>query len=200
MTAYSPQNPIDLESARQLAEQTLSPRRYHHTACVVKAADELARRYGADPLRAQLAAWMHDILKERDAADLLQRLQGSDIIDFTHIADLPSLWHAYAGGLYAKQELGLDDEIANAVMYHTAGRAGMSTLEKVVFLADYISEDRDFRGADEVRRIAETSLDDACLTALRNGIVHICKMGKSLDVNSVYAFNDFVQNGSKLHG
>lgn len=190
--------PMNVADAQRLAKETLSPERYTHTEYVVAAAKELAQRYGADLERAQLAAWLHDILKENHQDDLLQRIQGSDIINVTHAHEIPPLWHAYAGGLYVLEELGLDEEIANAVMYHTSGRAGMSLLEKVVFMADYVSADREFSGVAEVRKRAETSLDDACLMALRNGIVHICKMGRLIDINSIYAFNDFVKNGSTL--
>lgn len=190
--------PIDEQGAQQLAKQMLSAERYHHTSGVVDAADMLARRFGADAGRARLAAWLHDILKEQDRADLLQWLQRSDIMNLTQIKQVPPLWHAYAGGLFAKKELGLDDDIANAITYHTAGRVGMSLLEKIIFLADYISADRDFPGVGPVREQAEISLDGACLMALRNSIVHLCKMGRIIDVNSILAFNDLIENGSTL--
>ncbi|MCL1887928.1 MAG: HD domain-containing protein, partial [Kiritimatiellaeota bacterium] len=94
----------------------------------------MAERYGVDVERAKIAGYLHDILKEHDKEDLLQRLKASDIIEFARIEQSPAIWHAYAGGLYVRDELGLDDDIANAVMYHTAGRKGMSALEKVIFI------------------------------------------------------------------
>ncbi len=187
-----------VEDAKKLARGMQSDERYHHTECVVAAAEMLAERFGADPARAALAAWLHDILKEQPKALLLQRLEGSDIIDVTQIRDIPALWHSYAGGMYVRDELCLDDEIAAAVSYHTAGRAGMSLLEKVVFLADYISEDRDFRGVEEVRDIAKTDLNAACIAALRNGIIHLCKQQRLIDLNTIRAFNDLcTKQGSR---
>lgn len=198
MTFPEHETPVGPGEAKRLARQMLSDERYHHTACVADAATKLARRYGADVENAQTAAWLHDILKEHDRADLLQWIKRSDIMDTTQIERVPPLWHAYAGALFVKEELGLSEDIANAVASHTAGRAGMSLLEKVVFLADYVSEDRGYSGVNAVRLRAEDSLDGACLMALRNSIVHLCKMGKPIDVNSVLAFNDFIENGSKL--
>jgi putative HD superfamily hydrolase of NAD metabolism len=185
------------QQACELARKTLSAQRFYHSECVAEASGNLAEKYGVDVEQARIAGYLHDILKERDPEDLLQRLQGSDIIDFTQIEHSPPIWHAYAGGLYVKEELGLDDDIANAVMYHTAGRKGMSMLEKVVFIGDYISEDREFKGVPEVREIAEHSLEKACVAALRNSIVHLCKKQKHIDINSVYAFNDLIFDGSK---
>ena len=78
--------------------------------------------------------------------------------------------------------------------YHTAGRAGMTPLEQVVFLADYISADREFRGAEEVRHIAFVSMDEACLAALRNSLAHLLKLGRCIDLNSIRAFNHFVES------
>lgn len=180
------------EEAKTLAMARLSAERFYHTACVASAAGALAERHGADVREALVAAWLHDILKEERPEDLLQRIKRSDIINASQIARMPSVWHAYAGGLYVGRELCLSGDIANAVMYHTTGRAGMSKLEKVILLADYTSADREFSGVEEVRELAQTSLDEACAVALRNGIIHLCKKRKLIDLNSVLAFNELI--------
>ncbi|MEG0912356.1 MAG: bis(5'-nucleosyl)-tetraphosphatase (symmetrical) YqeK [Oscillospiraceae bacterium] len=182
------------EQARELAKSMLSEERFYHTECVAGAAVRLAKKYGCDTARAERAALLHDILKERDKAALLQMLKSSDIIDYVQIEECPALYHSYAGGIYVKDELKLDMETADAVRYHTAGRENMTLLDKVVFLADYISEDRDFKGADEVREIAEDSLDEAVLVALRNGLIHLFKQYRYANVESVKAYNYLVKN------
>ena len=179
--------------AKRLAESTLSAERFYHTCCVADAARELAKRYGLDAEKAELAAFLHDILKERPHADLLQILGGSAIMDGELSNVYPPLLHAYAGGVYVERELGLGRDIADAVRYHTAGRADMTPLEKAVFLADYISADRAFRGAEEVRDMAFRSMDAACLAALRNSLTHLLKLGRCIDLNSIRAFNHFVE-------
>ncbi len=184
------------QQARELAKTSLSEARFYHTECVAKAAEELAERYHVDVDNALIAAYLHDILKEHDRADLLQRMQGSAIILSTQMIDSPAIWHAYAGGCYVKEELGLSDDIANAVMYHTAGRADMSLLEKIIFVADFISEDRAFSGVSEVRALAQASLDEACIVALHNSIIHICKQYKPIDPHTVEAFNALLHHRS----
>ncbi|MEG0832810.1 MAG: bis(5'-nucleosyl)-tetraphosphatase (symmetrical) YqeK [Oscillospiraceae bacterium] len=181
------------EEAKNLARLKLSDERFYHTECVAQAACKLAQMYGGDSERAMTAAYLHDILKETPLDDLLKIIKSSDIISYKAVEDSTSLWHAYAGGIWVKTELLLDDEIADAVMYHTSGRANMTLLGKIVFLADYISEDRDFRGTDEVRAIAKSSINDACKTALRNQLIHLIKQGRTIDLNSVAAFNYFLK-------
>lgn len=183
---------MNSEQAKALARSVQSDERFYHTCCVADAAVTLAERFGEDVEKAATAAYLHDILKERDEADLLQILRGSDIIDFAQIERCPALWHSFAGGVYVEQELGCSRETADAVRYHTAGRPAMTLLDKVVFLADYISVDRDFRGADEVREIAAVSLERACMTALRNGLIHLFKQYRYVNVNSVEAYNYFI--------
>ena len=94
--------------------------------------------------------------------------------------------------------LGVDMEIADAVRYHTAGRENMTLLDKIVFLADYISADRDFKGVDEVRALAQQSLDEAVLTAMKNGLVHLFKKNKYVFIGSVKAYNAMLQNRSEV--
>ncbi len=182
------------EEARKLARASQSDERFYHTECVARAAQALAVRYGGDIERAGVAALLHDILKEREKADLLQMLRGSDIIDYTEVEPCPALYHSFAGGIYVHDALGLDMEIADAVRYHTAGRVGMTLLDKIVFLADYISDDRDFRGVDEVRAMAQQSLDEAVLTALRNGLIHLFKKYRYVYPPAVRAYNDLASH------
>ncbi|NLC78889.1 MAG: hypothetical protein GX683_04095, partial [Ruminococcaceae bacterium] len=108
------------------------------------------------------------------------------------VRDCPKVYHAFAGGIYARETLGLDEDVSNAIIFHTTGRFGMTLLEKIVFMADYISEDRDFSGAAEVREIAKTSLDEACLCASRNLVIHLIKGYKFVNRYSLDAYNYFV--------
>lgn len=78
------------------------------------------------------------------------------------------LWHAPVGAFLVEKEVGLTDEdILNAIRYHTSGRPGMSSLEKVIYVADYIEPGRKFPGVEEVRELAEQDLDKALLQALK---------------------------------
>lgn len=184
---------MTLEEARSLARERMGDERYYHTLGVEKASAELARRYGADVETAALAGILHDICKELPKEDLLQWVSGSDIIPIENAADFRPVLHAFAGGLYVKKELGMSDEISDAVMYHTTGRAGMSLLEKIVFLADLISEERDFDGVDELRSLAAEDLDKACLAALGINIKHVVDKGFFIIGYTIDAYNWFIK-------
>ncbi len=188
------------EEAKELAKDTLSRERYRHTLCVEKAAKRIAEEYGIDPEKAKIAALLHDICKEMPDEDLLQTLKGSDIIEAEQAEMYLPVLHAFAGAVVVRRDLGLDEDTANAVCYHTTGRAGMSLLERTVFLADCISEDRDYKNLDELRSLAKKSPDEACLLALRNSIIHVTKQLKPLNPLSCAAFNRFVSLRGKENG
>lgn len=148
--------------ARKTAKRMLGRRRYRHSVGVARAAKSLARRYGGDARAAALAGYLHDIAKEFDEEKLKKwaadpALEG--IIDekWAH----PVL-HAFAGAAYAKSVLKIDDDrIISAIRWHTTAKAGMSQLEKIIYVADFISADRTYDICRSVRKTAKRSLDAA---------------------------------------
>src|SRR5699024_12548418 len=86
----------------------------------------------------------------------------------------PELWHGPVGALLMEQEQGITERrVLNAIRYHTTGRAGMTTCDMIIFLADYIEPARDFPGVDNVRKAAQRDLCEATWLALRNTIRHL---------------------------
>lgn len=129
---------------REYARRNENPSRFAHTVGVVKAARELAERFGADPRKAEIAAWFHDACRA-----------GGD------------LEHGKLAAAKLTELFGVEDEdILNAIKYHTTGRPGMSLLEKVIKIADMIEENRDYPGVEEMRRLARTEDIDRCLYKL----------------------------------
>ncbi len=130
---------METEDLRALAGELLGEKRYVHTLAVARLARELALCYGADPQAAYQAGLLHDLMKERTVPELLQKIESSGIlIDKEPPGQMnPGALHALAGFCFARDTLFVKDEdVLNAVRYHTTGRAGMSLLEKVVFAAD----------------------------------------------------------------
>lgn len=125
--------------------QRLSEKRFYHSQCVAEEAVRLAVLYGADPEKARLAGLLHDILKDTPAEEQLKILQGFGIMmNDTELAN-QKLWHAISGAAFLEFGLGIRDrELLSAVRCHTSGRKNMTLLEKVLFVADYISADRDY--------------------------------------------------------
>jgi nicotinate-nucleotide adenylyltransferase len=145
----------------ELARSRLGGKRFYHSVCVRDRAIELARRMGADEEKAAIAGILHDICKEMPEAELLQYLSARGILS-GEIAEISYAWHAVAAAQWVRENLGIDDEdILNAICYHTTGRAGMSALEKVIFLADLTSADRDFPDLPHVFELLEEDIDKA---------------------------------------
>lgn len=157
----------DLEALRATVKPLQSPERYHHTLCVEQRAVQLARQYGMNPNKAAAAGILHDICKNLPQDVLLQICQSCDRITGIKFEAVPQLLHAWAGADYLRDRLGITDEdMGNAVRYHTTGRAGMSLLEKILYLADLTSAERDYPQAAQLRALADQSLEEAMLCSL----------------------------------
>ena len=120
-------------------------RRWQHTLGVMSTAIKLAKQYGEDPVRAELASIVHDAAKYWPTSRMEQVIRDNGLLADVLLYD-KELWHAPVGAWIAEHEYGLtDQDILNAVRYHTSGRRGMTKLEKIVWLADYIEPGRDFQ-------------------------------------------------------
>ncbi|MFT8887219.1 MAG: bis(5'-nucleosyl)-tetraphosphatase (symmetrical) YqeK [Ethanoligenens sp.] len=184
---------MDTERFLEILNRTLSEKRYFHSLMVSKAAEELAKRYGGDVQRAAFAGLVHDIAKEMKPEAQLQTMQKYSILldDVERVT--PKLWHAIAGYALLKYEYGVTDEmVLDAVRWHTTGRKGMPVLSKIVYLADCISEDRDFPGVEEVRAAAGRSLDDGYLEMLNRSIEGLLHFGALLHMGTVEARNELL--------
>ncbi|MGZ4106631.1 MAG: bis(5'-nucleosyl)-tetraphosphatase (symmetrical) YqeK [Tumebacillaceae bacterium] len=177
---------------KQMVEDVLSPRRFKHVCGVVETADLLAKRFGADPEKARIAAWAHDYAREW-AVDRWYEVARERQIDPAFM-EVPELMHGPIVATMLPELFGVEDEdVANAVRYHTSGRAGMSLLEKVVCLADYLEPGREFPGVDALRAKAETDIDDALASAFDGTIRHLLDRHKPIFPLTVVARNDLWQ-------
>lgn len=173
----------------------LCPDRLHHSLCVAESAHELALRYGADAQKAYTAGLLHDIMKNESDEALLHFFRENGIILTTTERHSRKTWHAMAGALYCERELHVRDaEILSAIRWHTTGRAGMTLLDKVVFLADFISADRDYPGVERMREKAEVSMEAALFEGLQFTIQELVSKGRPVHEDSVRAYNELVCN------
>ena len=173
------------ESNEELINKALSElteKRLRHTAGVTESALHLAELYGGDTEKIRLAAACHDIFRGRTAEEISELVRRYGLPE--RYLGNANLAHSKIAAEYMK-ECGIDDEdVLNAVSYHTTGRAGMSLLEKIIFLADAIEPGRDYPGVDELRGIAERDLDAACIKALENSIAFVRSKGEVLDTDT----------------
>ena len=174
-------------------EKRLTYGRFVHSLNVADCAKALAERYGADPAKAYTAGLVHDIMKDTPKDALREYVIKSVGGDDRVLMSQKALWHAIAGAYALEHELGVDDkEILLAVRYHTSGRAGMTLLEKIVFTADFISADRNYPGAEEMRVYAFRSLAEAMEEGLNFTIKDLCGKRRPIYRDTVDAYNEAV--------
>jgi predicted HD superfamily hydrolase involved in NAD metabolism len=131
-----------------------------HLDAVARLAASLARRHGADPRRARLAALLHDRLKPWPAARLAALLARYHERLDADTRRVPELWHGPAGAAWARRVLGVRDrEVLDAVRWHSTGRPGLGVTGRILFVADFCAEGRAFPEARAGRRIALRRLD-----------------------------------------
>lgn len=150
-----------LQTYRDCVKNLVSAERYSHTLAVEQQAKKLAKIYGADEFKASAAAILHDIAKEMPPEEQLSLIEAAEVEFGENERQNQKLWHAAAGAAYAKSVLKVkDDEILNAILNHTTGRADMTLLEKIVLVADITSDDREYSDAENLRARAEISLEE----------------------------------------
>ncbi len=158
-----------VETARRLEK----PGRFQHSMNVADRAEELAGIYGENPYLCRIAGILHDVCKnlpEEEQFSLVKRLRGpikNDIMNDNSFGLVPPIWHGPAAAAYIWETLGVyNREILYGVAYHTTGRTGMSLFEKIVYIADLTSAERDYPDALEVRELADRDLDAALRCSL----------------------------------
>lgn len=174
-------------------KKDLKESRYIHSLGVMESAVKLAQKYGGDPQKARTAGLLHDCAKCFSKEKILQ-LAEQYHLEFDEITSKQiELAHGPLGAVIAKEEYQVEDkEIFDAIYYHTTGRADMSLLEKVIYLADYIEPNRDFPGVEELRRLAEIDLDQAIYKAMNNTITYVLSLNGLLHPLTLKGRNDIL--------
>ena len=168
---------LPLRTLRPVALSYLKHKRIPHVLGTEQEAIRLAERYGADVEKARVAALLHDCTKWLDMEEQLALCRQYGIqLDALEQQAL-KLLHAKTGAAIARDVFGVDDEIYRAIWWHTTGHAGMTLLEKIMYLADYIEPSRDFPGVDKLRAVCYKDLDEGLLMGLEMTIEEMTSMG-----------------------
>lgn len=186
----------DITKIRKSMEKKLDPKRYEHTLGVAYTAASLAMRYGADMNNALVAGLLHDCAKCMSNEKRLSICEKHNIAISKAEEKNPFLLHAKVGSFLAMKKYGVTDkDIINAILNHTTGRPGMSTLEKIIWLADYIEPGRkQAPNLAEIRKIAFEDLDKALLMALEDTLQYLKKGKMEVDSMTQKTY-DFYKNG-----
>lgn len=185
---------MKINEAKEIVEAHLTKARFEHSLRVADIAVELAKKYNVSTEQAELAAIFHDYCKYRSLEEMKRIIMTSylpkDLLQYHH-----ELWHGPVASILIEQEYGIyDTEIQSAIYYHTTGRAHMSDLELVLFVADYIEPGRSFPGLDDVREMAKTNLSKSAWMVSRNTIQYLMQKKNRIYPDTFHAYNDLTKH------
>lgn len=185
---------MNIEQMTEKLRNTLEKKRFEHSLLVMESAVKLAEHYGADVEKARIAGLLHDCAKNYPIDELYAICDRYGIFLDEITRNEPGLLHAYAGACILKDEYGIDDEeIYDAVFYHTVGKPDMSPITKIIFIADCIEPGRGAGWADEVRNAVFEDMDKALIIQLDNTIRSVLKKGTLLHTNTINTRNFYIQ-------
>lgn len=179
----------------EIIKGRLTEQRFIHSLNVADCARDLALKYGADPNKAYTAGILHDSCKNLESSVQLQYMLENNVTLSEYELAAPKLFHAICGRVFAEKEIGCDDEeILDAIRYHTTGRSNMTLLEKVVFIADFIGKERNYDGVEVMREKAFRSLDEAIVEGLSFTIIDLIKKERLVHPDTMGAYNAALVN------
>ena len=171
---------LPMEELEQVVVSLLNPNRVKHVLGCRDTAAELAKVWGADETDAARAGLLHDITKALDGPLQLTLCgeYGKVLDEFsTHN---PKTLHALTGRVVAERIFGETEAVVKAIESHTTGIPAMNTLEKIIYVADYMEPNRDFPGVEELRRLAYTDLDKALKLGLEMTLAMLREQGRQI--------------------
>ncbi|MEF9921892.1 MAG: bis(5'-nucleosyl)-tetraphosphatase (symmetrical) YqeK [Anaerovoracaceae bacterium] len=189
---------MNTDSINEYNLKNLSYKRQKHIEGVRDTAIKLADIYGEDKEKAEIAALFHDMFRGLDESVLNYYVKHLGLgIKYMNNCNLA---HGKIAAIIMERDYGITDEdVLNAVKFHTTGRADMSILEKIVFMADAIEPNRVYPGVEEIREIAYKNLDKACLISICRTIAYVQSKGQYLDNDTILA-RDFFIKKEKING
>ncbi len=183
------------ENYKQILKQRLNEKRYYHSLCVADESKRLAKKVEVDTEKAYLAGLLHDITKNTSKEEHLQIFSEFGIILNDIEKNAEKLWHAISGAAYVENVLGInDDEIIDAIRYHTTAKSDMSPLCKVLYLADFTSLDRDYPDVSVMRELVDKSMESAFVYALQYTIKDLADSKSAIHFDTLSAYNQAVSN------
>lgn len=182
-----------IEEIHYNLKKNVTDNRYRHTLGVADAAVYLAKKYGENEDDAYLAALLHDYAKYFTREEIYEYIRQHKLEIDEIMANVYQLLHGKVAAHIARDQYGIKNQnILNAIEYHTTGRKKMSKLEKIIYLADFIELGRDYTGVEELRIVAEQDLNRAVLLALNNTIIYVISIEKILHTNTIEARNSLL--------
>lgn len=182
---------MDIEFLKNELKKVVSEKRYNHSIGVMNTAKELARIYGVNEKKVEVAAILHDYTKNfsKDELEKIAMKYFSDEVkDYIKITEI---LHGYVSAKILKDKFNIEDEeIYNAIKYHTTGRKNMSLIEKIIYISDAIEPQRDYPGVEDIRKLVKKDLNKGILLEANNKIRYLINSNLTIHINTVEMRND----------
>ncbi len=180
---------IDYQDLELIAKKNLSKYRFKHSLGVVERALEYAEHYNIDKNIVKLVAIAHDLAKELSKEDVDKYLSSKEVILDSIEIQNNNLVHAKIGAYICEKEYGFSSDMANAIKYHTTGRANMSTLEKIIFLADTTEKNRTYKDLDYYVDLSNDNLDKAIYEVTKWSINNLLTKDVLIHPDTISCYN-----------
>ena len=179
------------EDLRCVSYSMVKAKRIPHIRGTEAEAVRLAERWGADVNKMRRAAILHDCTKYLSLAEHLALCDryGVELDEMERVTE--KLLHSKTGAILARHMFGQDDEIYQALFYHTTARGNMTLGEKIIYMADYIEPNRDFPGVEEMRALAYSDLDAAVAMGTQMAIEEMREKGRTVHPNTREAYEHY---------
>lgn len=183
---------ITVDEANELVKCNLSEKRYYHSVCVMERCAEYAKIYGLDIENAKVIGLLHDLAKEMSKEEKKKYCEENGIeIDDVEKEHL-TLLHGKIAAHICKTKYGLNDELSDAIKYHTTGRKEMTIWDKILYIADATGKDRKYDNTEYLYNLAKANIDKALIEILKFTINDRLNESKLIHMSSVEAYNDLI--------
>lgn len=183
---------FDLDYMKYILKKLVNHNRYIHSINVSSMSEELGFINKFNITHCKIAGLLHDIMKDMSIEFLLNIIKKEDNSSFNLYKKEIGILHGFAGAIYVKNTFNINNnDIYNAIKYHTVGRLNMSDIEKVIFVSDSVSYDRDYKDVERLRKMAFEDINSAVKEVCISKILLLIQRNKKINFNTMELYNSF---------
>ncbi len=184
---------MTIDEMSEKLKNVLSEKRFIHSLGVMETAVKMAKRFGADPEKTAIAGLLHDCAKEFSKEELFELCEKYNISLDPVSKENSGLIHGFVGAEIARECYGIDDdEIYEAIYYHTVSKPDMSLMTKIIYIADLVEPGRTFDGVENIRKLLEEDIDKALVLQIDGTIRLLLSKGAMIHTNTIDTRNYYL--------